>query len=478
MRPAIQDVSCEREVLAKMLTDPYFGSMDKAMEILTPDCFHTPAHREVYQAAINVRNSGKDVDIINVSAELQRMGSKVGGAEVAELACSGGAVHDITSYAARLKELRDLRSLQRLVLLIADQASSGALSAAEIAQKLIDTAGDILRGTSGGITDMMEVLDEIVTHVEEVRSGKAAETAGTPTGFREIDRRGGLVPTDLIVIAGGTSQGKTSLATSIAVNAMRAGRKVAFYSMEMDRRQICARILAEKTGASSRAILSGNLSDGQYERFPGAVADFPGAGLLCDDSSTSSLDSILASMRVMKARHGIAGAVEQERGGEPAARPEQAPQLRSDSRGRRRGDAAVAAGGVRRERQVPRAVRPVRHQGHGDGRCRQGQVHGHVQVPLRLRRRDHPVLRRGPERHPRLRRPGRDGGRGGPIHEILTTEKPKDMYKIKDTGNGIIMNIRDTSIPLSYNSARALAAALRKVVERRRLEEAEKGGSL
>ncbi len=52
------------------------------------------------------------------------------------------------------------------------------------------------------------------------------------------------------------------------------------------------------------------------------------------------------------------------------------------------------------------------------------------------------------------------------------------MYKIKDTGSGIIMNIRDTSIPLSYNSARALAAALRKVVERRRLEEAEKGGSL
>lgn len=51
------------------------------------------------------------------------------------------------------------------------------------------------------------------------------------------------------------------------------------------------------------------------------------------------------------------------------------------------------------------------------------------------------------------------------------------MYKIKDTGNGIIMNIRDTSIPLSYNSARALAAALRKVVERRRLE-TEKGGSL
>ena len=101
MRPAIQDVSCEREVLAKILTDPYFGSMDKAMEILTPDCFHTPAHREVYQAAINVRNSGKDVDIITVSAELQRMGSKVGGAEVAELACSGGAVHDITSYAAQ-----------------------------------------------------------------------------------------------------------------------------------------------------------------------------------------------------------------------------------------------------------------------------------------------------------------------------------------------------------------------------------------
>ena len=224
MRPAVHDENCEREVLAKILTDPYFGSMDKAMEILTPDCFHTPAHREVFQAALNVRNSNRDVDIINVSAELQRMGSKVG-------------------------------------------------------------------------------------QVEEVRSGKAAKTAGTPTGFRELDSRGGLIPTDLIVIAGGMSQGKTSLATSIAVNAARAGRKVAFYSMEMDRRQICARILAEKTGASSRAILSGNLSDEQYARFKEAVADFPAAGLYCDDSSTSSLDSILASMRAMKARYGIDGAV-------------------------------------------------------------------------------------------------------------------------------------------------------------------------
>ena len=53
MRPAVHDENCEREVLAKILTDPYFGSMDKAMEILTPDCFHTPAHREVYQAALS-----------------------------------------------------------------------------------------------------------------------------------------------------------------------------------------------------------------------------------------------------------------------------------------------------------------------------------------------------------------------------------------------------------------------------------------
>lgn len=309
MRPAVHDENCEREVLAKILTDPYFGSMDKAMEILTPDCFHTPAQREVYQAALNVRNNGGDIDLITVSAELSRLGSKTGNIEVAGIASSGGAVHDITSYAVRLRELRNLRSLQRLGLSIANQASSETLPAAEIAQKIIDALGGILGGTSGGITDMMEVLDEIATHVDEVRSGKAAETAGTPTGFREIDRRGGLAPTDLIVIAGGTSQGKTSLATSIAVNAMRAGRKVAFYSMEMDRRQICARILAEKTGASSRAILSGNLSDGQYERFTVAVADFPAAGLLCDDSSTSSLDSILASMRAMKAKYGIDGAV-------------------------------------------------------------------------------------------------------------------------------------------------------------------------
>lgn len=102
-------------------------------------------------------------------------------------------------------------------------------------------------------------------------SGKT-ELTGTPTGFDKIDgKTGGLQKSDLIIIAGETSAGKTSMAVSMMKNAAIAGAKIAMYSMEMKKEQITSRIISMISGIPSNVILYSPLSGIQLENVDRAV---------------------------------------------------------------------------------------------------------------------------------------------------------------------------------------------------------------
>lgn len=133
---------------------------------------------------------------------------------------------------------------------------------------------------------------------------------GTPTGFGRFDSRsGGLQKSDLIVIAGETSSGKSSLALSIAGNAAAAGSRIAVYSLEMTVRQLTARMISSKSGVPSNAILYAHLDRTGIESVNNGIAGIEDYKLFFDDRSTSNIDNILSSIRYMKARYGIDGAI-------------------------------------------------------------------------------------------------------------------------------------------------------------------------
>lgn len=118
-------------------------------------------------------------------------------------------------------------------------------------------------------------------------------------------------PSDLVIIAGESSHGKTSFATSITLNAVQNGSRIAFYSMEMTAQQMMARMTAIKSGVSSNRILYNPLSPkeiGDVDRAIGEIMSAKG-NLYMDDRSTSNIETIISSIRTHKIRNNIHGAV-------------------------------------------------------------------------------------------------------------------------------------------------------------------------
>lgn len=126
-----------------------------------------------------------------------------------------------------------------------------------------------------------------------------------PTGFREIDERGGLQVGDFDVIAAESSMGKTSLLTCIMVNAASAGIPCMLYSMEMMSPQIAARIVSPKAKISSGIIQYKRLDDWQMNELSQALKLTDGLPIYFDDESTISAGSIISSIRRNVKRLGV-----------------------------------------------------------------------------------------------------------------------------------------------------------------------------
>ena len=179
---------------------------------------------------------------------------------------------------------------------------------ADAHQEAIESIGGVFEKADGVFTlnDAMNSLNEIMVKNATV----GGVTTGTKTGMERFDEKGGLQKSDLIIVAGETSQGKTSLALCMTRHAIENGAKVAFYSMEMTKEQLTARLLSAKTNIPANNILySGSLAPSEIRMIDDARGKLPGENLFFDDKSTSNIDSILLSIRMLKMQKDIDGAV-------------------------------------------------------------------------------------------------------------------------------------------------------------------------
>ena len=155
---------------------------------------------------------------------------------------------------------------------------------------------------------MNDAIKDVYRQIETNLKGE--NLTGTDTGFSEINKvSGGLQRGDLIIIAGETSMGKTSLALSMIDKASKQGEAVAMYSMEMTKVQCAARLLSMNSGVPSNQILFSKLDSNyieQVDRGTGKIQNLP---IYFDDNSTSNIDNIIASIRSMKSKYDISGAV-------------------------------------------------------------------------------------------------------------------------------------------------------------------------
>lgn len=300
-RPLPHDDEAERLVLGTLMTER--GALDRVRDILAPASFYAPLHSSIYAAVTALSDEGDRPDPVSVLARLRRMGVEATPAEV--LTVAGRFSYDLEQHAAIVHDKAVRRKFWQLGTWLASNGIGETTDIEDVIDRARTALGTMLGGGRAPAVTMAEALDGVMRRVRGNIDGTAER--GAATGLAPFDERcGGLQRGDLVVVAGETSQGKTSLALSMAAH---AARPAAYYSLEMRSEQLAARLLAMDTGVPVRDLQGRPLPAPALQRVEQGVERLGGLPLLFDDRCTSNLDTITASIRAMHARHGIEGAV-------------------------------------------------------------------------------------------------------------------------------------------------------------------------
>ena len=303
---SICDELCEESVLGTLLSYP--TRINDSRDILTDECFFNNKNKSIYNAIIELDGKGESISIITIIPILQGNNSDIAPSYVAEIANHVILSDEYYQYAMRLYELTEKRRIYQMGYYLMQSSSSETEDVNEIlsnTRKTLDSFTDKKADQYINFNNSLEKVSSIVT----ANLSNENSVIGTKTGFREIDEHGGWQPSDLIIIAAETSQGKTAFAASITLNVISDGGKVAFYSMEMQHQQVSARLLAMKSKVSSSSILYGKLTKEELVKFDKAIGELWDKNLFFDDRDSSNIDVILASIRNMKVKYDIDGAV-------------------------------------------------------------------------------------------------------------------------------------------------------------------------
>lgn len=305
-QPLVNDPKAEQYVIGSLLVDPTAYTL--VSQYLDEDCFYDPMCRDIWKAVDNMGKQGMPIDVISVSAELSKQKSNVTALDLMNISAQIASSAHVEYHVIRLQDLGRRRKLWVVGQQLSKVGLSEEILTADAHQEAIESIGGVFEKADGVFTldDAMNSLNEIMVKNATV----GGVTTGTKTGMERFDEKGGLQKSDLIIVAGETSQGKTSLALCMTRHAIENGAKVAFYSMEMTKEQLTARLLSAKTNIPANNILySGSLAPSEMRMIDDARGKLPGENLFFDDKSTSNIDSILLSIRMLKMQKDIDGAV-------------------------------------------------------------------------------------------------------------------------------------------------------------------------
>ena len=306
--PTPQSIEAEQAVLGAMLLDR--DAITTAAEILRVDDFYYEPHRYIYEAILTLFNRGEPTDLLTVSEELKRKGKldECGGQPyLVKLMEIVPSVANIENYCRIVEEKAILRQL----IQVAHQIVNWAYHHDGDLESLIDRAEAALfrvgqRRVGAQFQPLTELIRQTYDFLEQ-RSRQPGALLGIPTGFNELDEvLGGLHPSDLIIIAGRPSMGKTSFALSMAMNmATEQKLPVAIFSLEMSKQQLVQRLLCARARVNLHRLRTGYLREQDFVRFTQAAHELYNAPLYIDDTPDLSPFEIRAKARRLKAGEGL-----------------------------------------------------------------------------------------------------------------------------------------------------------------------------
>ena len=292
----------ERLVLGTVMNEK--NALPFVREMLPVEAFYQDKHREIYRSIIDVADKGNFPDIVMVMEELLRKKSTISPYELTEL--SGCTTPYLEQYVAVVFDKYKRRQFFEIGCYLRANSFDETEDIMDVYEEVGRRMDGIFPDADNAVHTIKEAIKGVYENIDRNYKGTSRLT-GYPTGFSEFDgKSGGLQTSDLIIIAADTSSGKTSLAIKISMN---AGCPVAFYSMEMKKEQVAARMMSIQSGVPANEILYSRLASGQLQSIDKGVARLEKLPIYFDDRSTSNIESILASIRMMKIKYGIKGVI-------------------------------------------------------------------------------------------------------------------------------------------------------------------------
>lgn len=301
-KPILYSEELEEQVLSNLLN--YSELIGQYGEVLSEEMFHNPKHKALYRAIRSVYDEGETPDLPTVGMYLMRNPDSLA-PEAWELAKISSTAASSVNFPQNTDTLLDLAKRRKYWALGHRLISAGTDITTEISEidKEIDTVREENLSASKDVYDMRAVNEALSLRIQQNCNDERANMI--PTGFELIDEKGGFQLTDLNVIAGATSQGKSTLAVNMLVNAARKGVAGMMFTLEMTIEQLAARINAPLSGVNSSLMLYKKLRTDQLRDFEKAKAVSNSLPIYIDDSSTNYekiKDSIRANAKKRKVK--------------------------------------------------------------------------------------------------------------------------------------------------------------------------------
>ena len=311
------NLEAEQALLGSILVNN--DIIDEISTIVTPSVFYDPGHIKIYEVIQNLNNKGMIANPITLKNyfEKDNMLNEVGGTEyLVKLTRFSGSTKQAVDYAKIIHEMY----LRRELVLISNKLSSDTLNASTEEQN----AESIIEDTEKSLFDLAErgsfsrsflkfnqALDQTIQMATQAMQNDQG-IVGVPTGLTDLDEKlGGLHKSDLIIIAGRPSMGKTALATNIAYNAAQNILKrqekssVAFFSLEMSSEQLSTRILSEQAKIKSDDIRRGKVSEEEINRYIETSRNIYNLPLFIDETPAITIATLCNRARRIKRLFGL-----------------------------------------------------------------------------------------------------------------------------------------------------------------------------
>ncbi|MFB2835378.1 replicative DNA helicase [Floridanema evergladense] len=302
-----QNIEAEESILGGILIDP--EAINRVADLLTPEAFSLEAHKTIYRATSSLHSQGKPTDLLTVMAWLadRKLLDKIGGqSKLVQLVDRTVSAVNIDQYAKLIED----KHIRRKLIHVGHEITQLGYDTAKELPIILDEAEEKVFGITQerpqqGLVSIGETAGYIYQEVEK-RNQDSAILPGLSCDFYDLDAMtGGFQRSDLIIVAGRPSMGKTSFSVSIAQNIAGKHRlPIAIFSLEMSKEQLVQRMLSSESEIESNRLRSGRISQNEWDSLSSALGVLTELPIYIDDSAIITVTEMKSQARRLQTEIG------------------------------------------------------------------------------------------------------------------------------------------------------------------------------